>query len=378
MYVSVIIAAAGSGKRMGGGIDKQYIMIGGMPVLAKSVAAFESNKAVGSICVVVKAGQEERFKKEIVDVYGFKKVTAIVTGGADRQESVFKGLKALPPETDYVLIHDGARPFVRGEVIEKVLLKAVQWGAAVPAVEVKDTIKTVDNGIVTGTPERACLRSVQTPQCFGYKLLYSAHKTAAEEGFLGTDDAALVEKYGHKVAVSEGDYRNIKITTPEDIEMETSIRCGTGFDVHAFAEDRKLILGGVEIPYEKGLLGHSDADVLAHAIMDALLGASGLGDIGKLFPDSDEQYKGISSMVLLEKVGDILYVKGFRIVNIDSVVIAQAPKIAPYTERIKQNIAEALGMPIDRISVKGTTTEGLGFTGRKEGIAANALAVISR
>jgi 2-C-methyl-D-erythritol 2,4-cyclodiphosphate synthase len=311
------------------------------------------------------------------------KVKGIVPGGAQRQDSVYAALSTIPEDVDFVLVHDGARPFVTEETIEALIEGTVKHGAAVAAVPVKDTIKSAEDGIFSETLDRSRLYSIQTPQGFGRKLLKQAYERAFSENFYGTDDAVLVEKMGEKVYLVKGDYHNIKITTKEDIILGEAIlgeetRIGTGYDVHRLTEGRKLILGGVEIPFDKGLLGHSDADVLIHAIMDALLGAAALGDIGRHFPDNDESYRGISSLLLLKRVGGLLTESGCRIGNIDAVVIAQRPKIAPYIGEMTARIAETLDIEENRINIKGTTTEKLGFCGREEGIAAQASVLIRR
>ena len=306
-----------------------------------------------------------------------------------------------------VLVHDGARPFVTQRLIHDVIDVADRCDAAVPCVSVKDTIKIVENGTVTETPDRSNLRAVQTPQGFSAGLLREAYEKAfSDQDLKVTDDASVVEAFGHEVTVVESDEGNIKITTPEDLkaaealareivgssdqrefEQERQIKpavhpaglfpsVGIGYDVHAFKEGRKLWLGGVEIPYEKGLDGHSDADVLIHAVIDALLGAACLGNIGIHFPDHDPQFKDISSLVLLAKTRLLLAEKGWRIVNIDAVVIAQEPRIASYVLRMREKMSEALRIPASQINIKGTTTEGLGFAGRKEGIAAQAVVSI--
>lgn len=391
---AVIIAAAGSGRRMGGGLNKQYINIAGMPVLARSVLVFEENPHIHEIVLVVRPGEEELCRRQIIEPYGFQKIFAIIGGGAQRQDSVRKALAVLPPDVELVLVHDGARPLVSQEVVEQVIAAAAQYGAAVPAVPVKDTIKTIaftgDSGaVVMDTPARSSLRAVQTPQGFHRDILERAFAACRDTASV-TDDASMVEALGLPVRVTPGEERNLKITTPEDVARAEQLlsvhapspslagipRTGTGFDVHAFAKDRKLFLGGVEIPYDRGLLGHSDADVLLHAVMDALLGAASLGDIGKHFPDSDPAYKGISSLLLLEHTGRLLQEKGWTIVNIDVTLIAQRPKIAPYISQMKKNISQVLKISEAQINIKGTTTERLGFTGREEGIAAQAAASI--
>ena len=391
---AVIIAAAGSGRRMGGGLNKQYINIAGMPVLARSVLVFEENPHIHEIVLVVRPGEEELCRRQIIEPYGFQKIFAIIGGGAQRQDSVREALAVLPPDVELVLVHDGARPLVSQEVVEQVIAAAAQYGAAVPAVPVKDTIKTIaftgDSGaVVMDTPARRSLRAVQTPQGFHRDILERAFAACRDTASV-TDDASMVEALGLPVRVTPGEERNLKITTPEDVTRAEQLlsghapspslagipRTGTGFDVHAFAKDRKLILGGVEIPHDRGLLGHSDADVLLHAVMDALLGAASLGDIGKHFPDSDPAYKGISSLLLLEHTGRLLQENGWTIVNIDVTLIAQRPKIAPYISQMKKNISQVLKISEAQINIKGTTTERLGFTGREEGIAAQAAASI--
>ncbi len=302
----------------------------------------------------------------------------VVAGGKERQDSVSRGLSALMadhPETDYLLIHDGARPYVTAKVIQHTLDQTIQTGAAVAAVPVKDTIKLLGKEGIS-TPDRNLMFAAQTPQGFEAKLILQAYELAERQGFLGTDDAQLVERLGHKVSLAEGSYANIKITTPEDLPRQS--RVGTGFDVHALVEGRPLVLGGITIPHEKGLLGHSDADVLTHAIMDALLGAAGLGDIGQHFPDTEVAYKGISSMVLLKKVVALLEEKGLQLANIDATIIAERPKMAPFHDAMIQSLANALGCDTGQINIKATTTEKLGIPGREEGIAAEAVCILTK
>lgn len=372
--IIVIIAAAGSGKRMGSGIPKQFLEIEGKPVLVKTVLAFSQNQYIDGFFVVT--GKEYIDKtRDLLE--GIDKYMGVTAGGAERQDSIYNGLKMLPKDIDYVLVHDGARPFVTQNMINKVVEKTVEEDAAIAAVPVKDTIKTIEeNGTVKSTLPRNQLRCIQTPQGFKKELILKAYESAFKEGYYGTDDAALVERVGAAIFVVDGEYGNIKITTKEDMPMEC--RVGTGYDVHRFDKNRKLILGGVEILYEFGLLGHSDADVLVHAIMDALLGAAALGDIGRHFPDTDDKYKGISSMKLLEHVSNLLEDKGYRVGNVDATIIAQAPKLAPFIDDMKINIAETLKISHNKVNVKATTTEKLGFTGRKEGIAAEAVCILNK
>lgn len=401
--IGVIIAAAGSGTRMGGGVSKQFRKIGRLPVLTRAVRAFDVHSFIDEIVVVTKEDSLAFCREEMIAPFGFAKVRGIAAGGAQRQDSVYRGLFALSEDVDLVLVHDGARPFISAEVISEAVRTAAEKGAAVVAVAVKDTIKQVADGadeapFFTHTPDRSKLYAVQTPQAFSASLLREALERAFAEKFYGTDDSVLVERLGKKVYLVKGEYENIKITTAEDLETGEgfaarldaeeekrmndtgmpAIRVGTGFDVHRLTEGRKLILGGVEIPWERGLLGHSDADVLIHAVMDALLGAAALGDIGQHFPDREEAYRGISSLELLKRVGSLLRGEGYGVGNIDAVVIAQQPKIAPFIPAMREKMAGVLEISGDRISIKATTTEGLGYCGRGEGMAAQAAAAVWR
>ena len=409
--VGVIIAAAGSGTRMGGGISKQFRTVAGIPVIVRTAAAFDGHPYIDEIIVVTGADSIALCRDDLLSSRRFPKISSVTEGGAARQDSVYKGLLALPEDVELVLVHDAARPFVDAGIISRVVETAADRGAAAAAVPVKDTIKHAVRtdrqqwpaagadclGISDQTPDRAELFAAQTPQGFSVPLLRRAMEQAFADQFYGTDESALVERLGEKVYLVMGGYENMKITTPEDMVFACAIaggepgggkpqmrlrtdfmRMGTGFDVHRLVSDRRLVLGGQEIPWEKGLLGHSDADVLIHAVMDALLGAAALGDIGQYFPDTDDAYKGISSLKLLQKVGALLRSAGYQIANIDAVVIAQKPKIAPYIPKMREAMAEALAVLPDQIGIKGTTTEGLGFCGRGEGIAAQATALIVR
>lgn len=368
--VTAIITAAGKGSRMGAPVPKQFLKIGSQTILEKSIVPFQTAEFVDDILVVTGSEYVEPCK---VLCCTFDKVKGIIEGGKERQDSVWNALKGL---TDgYVLIHDGARPFVTEKVIFNVLRDAAVGGAAVAAVPVKDTIRQQkDRGGLT--LKRSELYSVQTPQGFEVGLIKNAFDKAFEDGFYGTDDAGLVDRLGMDVAVSEGDYTNVKITTKEDMPME--VRIGTGFDVHRLVEGRKCIICGVEIPFEKGLLGHSDADVALHALMDAMLGAAALGDIGKHFPDTEPKYEGISSIKLLKYVNEFVAEQGYRLGNADVTIMAQKPKMLPHIEQMRKNIAEALGVELSNINVKATTTEKLGFVGREEGIAAEAVCILNR
>ena len=371
--VTAVVTAAGSGRRMGTPLPKQFLKIGGKTVLEKAVEPFEASEHVDEIIVV---GSSEFLELCTGLCRQFSKFSRAVAGGKERQDSVRNALNLV--EDGYVLIHDGARPYVDMETIMRVLEAAAGTGAAVAAVPVKDTVRQTRGGDNTDsiTLPRDRLYSVQTPQGFDVALIREAYAAAEGEGFLGTDDGGLAERAGHPVTIVEGSYRNIKITTQEDLPMET--RIGTGFDVHRLTEGRKLILCGTEIPFEKGLLGHSDADVAVHALMDAMLGAAAMGDIGRHFPDTDDAYKGISSMILLQKVRELIEQEGFRLGNADITIMAQRPKLSPYIEKMRTNIAAVLGMDVGSINVKATTTEKLGFVGRQEGIAAAAVCTINR
>jgi 2-C-methyl-D-erythritol 4-phosphate cytidylyltransferase/2-C-methyl-D-erythritol 2,4-cyclodiphosphate synthase len=310
-----------------------------------------------------------------------------VLGGAERQDSVARALMHLLPEAGFVAVHDGARPLTAPGIVDAAFQGAFEYGAAVTAVPAKDTIKVADaNGFVDHTPERATLWQVQTPQVARRSLLTAAYEKAAQEGFRATDDAALLEWLGVKVKMTSGDYRNIKITTPEDMQIAQvwlsggSVmkhpRIGMGYDVHRLVEGRPLVMGGVEVPHERGLDGHSDADVLLHAISDALLGAAALGDIGRHFPDSDPAYKGASSLKLLGAVRQLVADAGYAVGNVDAVIVAEKPKFAPHIGAMRRCIADVLGIGESFVGVKATTTEGLGFAGRKEGIAAYSTVTI--
>ena len=368
--VTAVIVAAGASRRMG--FDKlSFRLPCGSTVLQASCAAFAAHDAVTELVLV--AGQNLVDCKAIADAC--PKPCTVVQGGATRADSVKNGLAAAHGKL--VAIHDAARPFVSADLITKALQTAAESGAAAPAVPVKDTIKIAKDSRVVSTPDRSTLFAVQTPQCFRTALYRQALAAVdAATAALVTDDCSLFELAGLPVTLTEGDYANLKITTPEDLQKEKTMRIGHGYDVHRLVEDRKLILGGVEIPYEKGLLGHSDADVLLHAVMDAVLGAAALGDIGKHFPDTDPAYKGADSLALTREVAAILTRHGYKLGNIDATLLCQAPKLAPHIPAMRQNIADAFGVDISAVSVKATTEEHLGFTGEGLGIAAHAVALI--
>ena len=381
--ISAVLVAAGASTRMG--FDKLSFDLGGETVLHRSIRAFAQCPQVDEIVLV--AGKNRAFVE--AQAADCKKPVQIVTGGATRAESAKNGV--LAARGTLVAVHDAARPFVSAAVIEAALDAAKQCGAAAPAVPVKDTVKqavrgdgkTVPAGCrVENTPDRSTLYAVQTPQCFDRaQYLAALEELDAEKARLVTDDCSLFELTGRPVQLTQGDYANRKITTREDLprpapKEETKMRIGHGYDVHRLVEGRRLILGGVEIPFEKGLLGHSDADVLTHAVMDAVLGAAALGDIGQHFPDNDPAYAGADSLKLAQHVARILSEHGYGIGNIDATVLCQRPKLAPHIPAMRANLAAAFGLPVDAVSVKATTEEHLGFTGEGLGIAAHAVALI--
>ncbi len=382
--VTAVLVAAGSSTRMG--FDKLSFDLGGETVLHRSIRVFEECPLVDEIVLVAGRNRED----VEAQVKGCKKAVQVVQGGATRAESAKNGVQAAHGR--YVAIHDAARPFVSEAVIEGVIAAAKQCGAAAPAVPVKDTVKQAVRGDgktvpaecrVRDTPDRSTLYAVQTPQCFDRVVYLTAFEELDEEkARLVTDDCSLFELTDRPVQLTQGDYANLKITTREDLphpeKKENTMRIGHGYDVHRLVEGRKLIMGGVEIPYEKGLLGHSDADVLAHAVMDAVLGAAALGDIGKHFPDTAAEYEGADSLVLARRVAEIMRENGWKIENIDSTILCQKPKLAPYIPTMREKLAEAFGLPVDAVSVKATTEEHLGFTGEGLGIAAHAVALIEK
>ena len=341
---------------------------------------------VGEILVVTSPDKTAEYEA-ILSPLDDKRVRVLGCGGKTRQQSVFAGIRAVSEQAEFVAIHDGARPLVPAEVIAEAFRTAAESGAAIPALPVKDTIKVVKDGIILQTPERSSLFQAQTPQVFRKRDYLDAMEQALAENLGFTDDAQLFERTGRQVRITQGSEANLKITTPADIPAaeaalciekteEKTMRIGHGYDVHRLVPERKLILGGVEIPYEKGLLGHSDADVLLHAIMDAMLGALALGDIGGHFPDNDPAYKGADSRVLLREVNRLIREAGYRPGNIDATVAAQAPKLKPHIPAMREKIATDLSIPVSAVSVKATTEEGLGFTGSGEGISATAVCLL--
>ncbi len=371
---------------MGADRPKQYLLLGGRPVLWHVLARLEASPLVTDIVLVVRREDMDYCRSQLSESGGFAKVAALVPGGAERSASVYRGLQET--RADMVLVHDAVRPFISERLLERVVAATREHGAALPALPVVETIKEVADDRVVGTPRRERLWQAQTPQGFNRELLLRAYHAVGTDA-VATDDAALVERLGHTVCVVPGEADNRKLTTPEDLawaewqirareEVPTmGLRIGQGYDVHRLEEGRPLILGGVTIPFARGLVGHSDADVLTHAIIDALLGALAAGDIGQLFPDSDAQYKDISSLVLLKQVGALIAERGARVLHIDAVVAAQRPKLAPHIAAMRQTLAATLSLEVNQVSLKATTTERLGFVGREEGMEAQAVALLA-
>ena len=387
---AAVIVAAGRGSRMGLGRNKVLAPLAGVPVIVRTVRAFEETGLFDGGIVVVTGEDDLPEMRALFARFGVG--AALTLGGADRQESVYRGLQAVNPAADVIAIHDGARPLVTRAVIERTIKSAQRYGSGVAAVMLKDTVKRVDaEGVVVDTPRRDALRAVQTPQTFDARLIREAHARFAQGTERATDDAMLAEWAGRRVRLTEGDVENIKLTTPEDMllagqvilrregrtkEETNMLRIGHGYDVHRLVEGRKLILCGVEVPYTLGLLGHSDADVALHALMDALLGAAALGDIGRHFPDTDPAYAGADSGRLLDHVVSLLEQKGYAVGNVDVTIICQRPKLKDYIEQMRENVAAHLKVDSDCVNIKATTTEKLGFEGEGLGISSHAVACI--
>lgn len=381
---AAIIPAAGFGTRMNLDQPKQYHLLAGVPILVHTVRAFINNSHIHRIVVVVPADRIDQ-TKSLLDHYqvNITKLT-IVAGGRRRQDSVQAGLAALDDQTPIVLVHDGARPLIRGELIDRCYLAALHNGAGIAAVPVKDTLKRADDsGRVTATIDRTSLWQAQTPQAIRKELLEKAYRHNGDGDV--TDESSLLEKAAIPVTLVEGAETNIKITRPEDLllaekilrqDCTPTLRIGHGYDAHRFAENRKLVLGGIEIPHSHGLAGHSDADVLTHALCDALLGALGLGDIGKHFPDSDDRFAGIYSITLLEQVIRLVAEQKYTIANGDITLVCQAPRLAPYLDQMRELLGRTCKIAPSALNIKATTTEKMGFTGRKEGISCHAVVLL--
>jgi 2-C-methyl-D-erythritol 4-phosphate cytidylyltransferase/2-C-methyl-D-erythritol 2,4-cyclodiphosphate synthase len=386
MTVAAIVAAGGQGRRLGAATPKQFVDIGGRTMLERTLDAFVAHASIDEIVVVLPA-----------DTPGPASLTActkslkVIAGGHRRQDSVAAGFSAISDHVDLVVVHDAARPFVDAATIDRTIEAARRGGAAIAALRASDTVKEVsaeDPHRVARTLPRESIWLAQTPQAFARSVLADAIRVGLS-GNTGTDEAALAEQAGHAVLLVEGNPHNIKITTPEDVAYARTLlsagsgtavgmptRIGTGYDSHRLVEGRRLILGGVLIPYSMGLKGHSDGDALCHAITDAVLGAAALGDIGRHFPDTDPQWRGANSIGLLQHAVGLVRDAGYVVANVDAVVVAERPALAPHVDRIRTRLAEALGVGMDAVSVKGKTNEGMGETGRGEGIAVHAVALL--
>lgn len=392
-FTSAIITVGGSGTRMQNecGTTKQFMQISGLPVVTRTILQFQDSPYIDEIIIVAKDDEIDLYTDMIHD-YSMNKVKRVVKGGSTRQESVLNGFKSISKDSKYVCIHDGVRCLITQENISAVMKAAYTNNCACAASRVYDTLKTADSSLfIKDTPDREKTWCAQTPQVFRTDLYRACAYSAKKEGLSVTDDCMLVEHYGFKIKLVDCGRNNLKITTKDDIILaeaiinsrnntngEEKMRIGHGYDVHKLVEGRKLILGGVTIPHEKGLDGHSDADVLIHAIMDAVIGALGLGDIGLHFPDNDKKYKNIDSFVLAKRTAELLKEKGYKISNIDATLIMQAPKVRPYIEQMQKNIADVYSVDVSCVNVKATTEEGLGFTGEKLGIASHAVCLITK
>lgn len=375
-----LVVAAGRGSRFGGPLPKQYSPLGGVPLLRHSLARLAAQPDVAGVRAVIHPDDAEDYDRAAAGL----DLLPPVAGGASRQESVRLGLESLVPLAPArVLIHDGARPFPPTALLARLLAALDHHPGAVPALPVADTLKrAAPGGLAEAGPARDDLRRVQTPQAFRFTEILAAHRAGA--GGAETDDAAVAERAGLAVALVPGAEENFKVTTPEDLARAEALlaarletRIGTGFDVHRFGPGDAVTLCGLRIPYGRGLLGHSDADVGLHALTDAILGALGEGDIGQHFPPSDPRWKGVDSAAFLAHAGTLAAARGAAIRHLDVTLICEGPKVGPHREAMRARIAEILGLAPARISVKATTTEGLGFTGRGEGIAAQAVATLA-
>lgn len=393
MSTIAVIVAAGESRRFlensSHHLKKQYVKYQGVPLWEMAIHPFQDATCVDSIILVVPKDDVLKIQEQCTQER-FKKVQSVIAGGHRRQDSVQSAMDWIQNHKipcDTIFIHDGVRPFISSEVIQRIWERR-DLNAVIPVLPVRETIKRISHDQVEETLDRDPLVTVQTPQLFSYGLLRRAYENLKKTGKTVTDDASAVELLGEPVSIVLGDIKNIKVTFPEDLERSMfnysiggiinsedhcTARIGQGMDIHAFTAGNKIILGGIQIPYSNGLKGHSDADVLTHAICDALLGAAGLEDIGTHFPDTDPQYKGISSLVLLEKVVDKVGGSGYKIRNIDSTIIAEEPRLMPYISEMKQCLAKVCKVSMSQIGIKAKTAEGLGFVGRKEGIMAMAV-----
>ena len=381
--VTAIIAAGGRGARMGGGLPKQFLWLGGVTILQRSVAAFDRCGQVDEIVLVV---PPELATDTSLASTPEGTPLRVVPGGARRQDSVARGFDASSSSSEIIVVHDAARPLCPPELIIRTIEAASRHGAAIAALGAHDTVKqraAGDGRFVGRTLARQSIALAQTPQAFRREVLAEAIRLG-RRGVEATDEAVLVERAGHRVALVEGDPRNIKITSERDLSLarrllgETMMtgRVGFGYDLHRLVEGRPLVLGGIRIPHDRGLAGHSDADAVCHAVADAILGAAASGDIGRHFPDTDPRWEGASSIELLRAVVDLVRSRGFVVVNLDVVVVAERPKIGPHADRMCEAVASAVGIEPDAVSIKSKTNEGMDATGRGEAIATHAVALL--
>jgi 2-C-methyl-D-erythritol 4-phosphate cytidylyltransferase/2-C-methyl-D-erythritol 2,4-cyclodiphosphate synthase len=379
MFVSAILAAGGRGLRLGHVQPKQLLVIAGRSILERSVSLLQTHPDVNEVIVALPG--------ELVDdpppyLLNTSKPLRVVKGGARRQDSVAAAFRLVSERADVVVIHDAARPFASGALVARTIAAAAESGAALAALGARDTVKQVAGDVVQATLDRQTIFLAQTPQAFRRDVLRDALAVTGD----ATDEAALAERAGHAVRIVEGEPSNIKVTTPEDLVIAEAIgregkpartgRAGMGYDLHRLVEGRPFILGGVTIPFERGLAGHSDADAVCHAVTDAILGAAGAGDIGRHFSDTDPRWKGASSLDLLRRAVEVVHGEGLDVGNVDATVIVERPKLAPYIEQMRANLAAVLGVSIDRVSIKGKTNEGLGELGRGEALAVHAIALV--
>lgn len=386
MSVAVVIVAGGAGFRAGGELPKQYQLIGGKPVIWWTLKAFAEHPGISHVQTVIGAGHENLFAAAIGDL----RVAPPVVGGATRQDSCRIGVAACSSAgVKRVLIHDAARPFVSADLISHVIAELERSESVIPGLPIADTIKHAPGGLVERTVDRQSMWSIQTPQGFDLAIILAAHTKAHEQNLLGlTDDAAVAEKFGIKVRVIAGRTENRKLTTAEDVHeadriltaMANSerldVRVGQGIDFHEFEAGDGVVLCGVKIPHDKKLKGHSDADAAMHALTDAILGALGEGDIGSHFPPSDPQWKGAASSIFLKKAVDLMTSRNGIIANVDITILAETPRVGPHIEAMKTLLSPLLHLSKDRIAIKATTTEQLGAIGRREGLAAFAMATV--
>jgi 2-C-methyl-D-erythritol 4-phosphate cytidylyltransferase / 2-C-methyl-D-erythritol 2,4-cyclodiphosphate synthase len=379
MHVTAIIAAGGTGRRVGAAVPKQLLQIGGRTLLERSVEAFRSHPAVTDVIVALPTSLMAAPPRGLEGA-------RLVAGGERRQDSVANAFDELPETTEVVLVHDAARPFVSPEVITRAIDAAITHGAAIAALPVSDTVKrVVERGVIVETVPRETIVLAQTPQAFRRDVLRDAI-AVGRAGVEATDEAMLAERAGHPVHVVMGDVANMKITSAADVvsanerlhkSLAVAGRIGVGYDLHRLVEGRPLMLAGVSIPSDRGALGHSDADVVCHAVTDAILGAARLGDIGQHFPDTDAQWKGASSVMLLKKAVELVRREGLGIENVDVVVILERPKLGRHRDDMETTLAEALGVDVNRVSIKAKTNEGVDAVGRGEAIAAHAVALLA-